>query len=279
MTETLQTNPDNFQDYPEQAQFDERAIEVGVGQLALRNEVDVAEAAETDLELLNAVANGVDARPEDAGRLHDIEAAHEAALLENTIIDAHGQALAENEIFNAHAEAVKMNDEHDLAVAKAEEVEAKLVAANAANPGQKVPAADMAAKSENSANKDYRSQAEQTLGSMGIDAGKLPISSQVQKDYETGNLVITDNMNHNVQIIEPMPGGGSRVVTYDFDKAQGVVSIKAEGGNTITAKVGDYVSADDGTNQPVNVKTIKLPPSVAKAVGFSRATPLVAATS
>lgn len=91
------------------------ALPVEIGEVALGGEVVV-----DDLELLNAVANGVDARVEDVGRTHDIEAAHEAALLE----EAHAQALLENEIFDAHTDALQENelfDAHEAAIKEDEE--------------------------------------------------------------------------------------------------------------------------------------------------------------
>lgn len=276
----MQDRLDGYRDYPEHSQpVEVLTTERDLGQIASQNEVTVAGITEADLELLNATANGVEVRAEDAGREHDIEAAREAATLENEIINAHAQALVENELFDAHAEALKMNEEFERAAAKAVEAEPSSAEAEETSVkpnGKAVDVTGVAAKAEAVSTDDYQSQAEQTLKELGVNVGKLSASSHVEKDYTTGNLIITDELSHNVQIIEPQPDGGKRVVTYDFDEGQGVVTIKADGSNTITAKVGDYVSAENGPDQSAGKDMIELPPAVVKLVGFKRATPLVA---
>jgi hypothetical protein len=246
------------------------ALPVEIGGLALGNEVVI----DDDLELLNAVANGVDVRAEDAGRTHNIEAAHEAALLE----EAHTQALIENEVFDAHAEALHENeifDAHEAAIKEDEERSQKQQAITAELELQEskqqamkeLRAEDLQSQAIES---DHRKQAEVALRDAGY-MESLPLDAQIHKDLATGNLVVVGH--DDVKIIESFPGGRTEITDYSYDEDQGTLTISSQGNSIVATRTGEFAQTDQGQWQQY-ADVIKLPPNVASLVGFDKVTPV-----
>ncbi len=243
------------------------ALPAEIGSLALGGEIDI-----DDLEMLSAIANGVDARAEDVGRTHDIEAAHEAAHLE----EAHAQALAENEIFDAHAEALRENeifDAYEAAVKEDEEhsqkqentvAETDLLERQTA---KELRAEDLQSQQIES---DHRKQAEIALRDAGY-VESLPLDAQIHRDFSTGNLVIAGH--GDVKIIESLPGGRTEVTDYAYDESEGTLTISSQGNSIIAARTGEFTQTEQGQWQQY-ADVIKLPPYVASLVGFDKVTPL-----
>lgn len=246
------------------------ALPAEIGSLALSGEV----VTDNDIELLNAVANGADVRPEDAGRTHDVESAHEAALLE----EAHVQALAENEIFDAHAEALHENeifDAHEAAIKEDEERSQKQEAVVAERELQELKqqtakelrAEDLQSQAIES---DHRKQAEVALRDAGY-MESLPLDAQIHRDLATGNLVVVGH--DDVKIIESFPGGRTEITDYAYDEGQGTLTISPQGNSIVATRTGEFTQTDQGQWQQY-ADVIKLPPNVASLVGFDKVTPL-----
>lgn len=246
------------------------ALPAEIGGLALGSEVVI----DNDLELLNATANGVDVRAEDAGRTHDIEAAHEAALLEeahaqalieNEIFDAHTEALQENEIFDAHVAALKEDEERSQ---KQEAIAAELETQESSQRvAKELRAEDLQSQAIES---DHRKQAEVALRDAGY-MESLPLDAQIHKDLATGNLVVVGH--DDVKIIESFPGGRTEITDYSYDEDRGTLTINAQGNSIVAARTGEFAQTDQGQWQQY-ADVIKLPPTVASLVGFDKVTPL-----
>lgn len=246
------------------------ALPVEIGGVALGSEVVI----DDDLELLNAVANGVDARAEDIGRTHDIEAAHEAALLE----EAHAQALLENEIFDAHTEALQENelfDAHEAAIKEDEERTQKQETATAElemqvpnqQTAKELRAEDLQSQAIES---DHRKQVEVALRDAGY-MESLPLDTQIHKDLATGNFVVIGH--DDVKIIKSSPGGRTEITDYAYDEDQGTLTISSQGNSIVAARTGEFTQTDQEQWQQY-ADVIKLPPDVASLVGFDKVTPL-----
>ena len=245
------------------------ALPVEIGEVALGGEVVV-----DDLELLNAVANGVDARVEDVGRTHDIEAAHEAALLE----EAHAQALLENEIFDAHTDALQENelfDAHEAAIKEDEErtqkqeavvADAELQAANQ-QAAKELRAEELQSQAVES---DHRKQAEVALRDSGY-MESLPLDAHIHKDLSTGNLVVVGH--DDVKIIKSSPGGRTEITGYAYDEKHGTLTISSQGNSIVATRTGEFTQTDQEQWQQY-ADVIKLPPDVASRVGFDKVTPV-----
>lgn len=246
------------------------ALPAEIGGVVLSSEVVI----DDDLELLNAVANGVDVRPEDVGRMHDIEAAHGAALLE----EAHAQALIENEIFDAHTEALKENeifDAHEAAIKEDEERSQKQEAIVAElelqelkqQAAKELRAEDLQSQALES---DHRKQAEVALRDAGY-MESLPLDAQIHRDLATGNLVVVGH--DDVKIIESFPGGRTEITDYSYDEDRGTLTISSQGNSIVATRAGEFMQTDQSQWQQYT-DVIKLPPNVASLVGFDKVTPL-----
>jgi hypothetical protein len=249
------------------------ALPIELGGLALGGEIELD--LEADLDLLTATANGVDARAEDRGRLHDIEAAHQAALQEDEIFEAHTAALLENAIFDAHTEALRQNeifDAHEAALKEdAERAEsAQETAVDLAEPVQQAKelrAEDLQVQAIES---DHRKQAEVALRDAGY-VEPLPLDAQIHRDLATGNLVVIGH--DDVKVIESLPGGRTEITDYTFDEKEGTLTISAHGNSIVAARTGEYLPTEQGQWQQY-ADVISLPPSVASIIGFDKVTPL-----
>src|SRR5689334_18615195 len=110
--------PPDLSHLPEAAaQNQHPRVDEHIGDIALQGEVgsstpDVIDDAYIDAgtEIAAAQANGVDARMEDVGRVHDVGEAYHSAMAEE-VERAHAEALIENEIFDVYDQAVKENEE------------------------------------------------------------------------------------------------------------------------------------------------------------------------
>jgi len=218
-----------------------------------------------DIEILEAQANGVDARREDAGRIHDIEQAYEAAFVENEIFDVYDEAKRENEIFDAHVEAIKEDEARTQAAEEVAKVEAEQQAAVEAQLN-----ADQQSKIEEQiAASDVREQAQTVLRNVGYEQ-PLSAASQVSKDYQTGNLIIVEG--NSVKVLDTRSNKPD-ITEYSFDKDTNVITIKAKGIGSIKARVGDYIPTTNGAIEDAGANLITLPPSVANMVGAKTAIP------
>lgn len=196
-------------------------------------------------------------RPEDEGRIHDVDTAHEQALHENEIFDVWAQAHRENEMFDLHAEALKEDEERTRRL-QAESLTDKTRPKEINEQGT--------ARSE----QGIRKQAEVALRDAGYKE-HIPAESRVRLDSATGNLMIIGN--HEVKVVEPRSNGRARVTEYDFDESNNVLTMSARGANTITATVGDFMPSPIGEDQ-LKAKEIILPVAVAQVIGFRRAIPV-----
>lgn len=196
-------------------------------------------------------------RPEDEGRIHDIELAREQARNENEIFDVWEAAHVENKMFDLYTEALKEDEErtqklHDEAST------------------DKVHLKENSEPNSARTEQGIRKQAEVALRDAGYK-GTIPAESRVRLDHETGNLMIIGN--HEVKVVEPQPNGKSRVTEYGFDESSNVLTISAHGANTITAIGGDYMPSPIGKDE-LKTKEIVLPVAVAQVIGFRRAIPI-----
>jgi hypothetical protein len=172
-------------------------------------------------------------RPEDAGRVHDIEKARAEALRENKIFEAHTEALLEKE-------RREKNEAEDAEKALAPEAEAK-----------------------NS--QDVRQEAADALRAAG-EQGSIPPGSQVSKDA-LGNIVIKSESD--VKIIA-QKAGGKRVTDYHYNQAAKTLTIKS-GGRTVLAHVGSSSPTTSG-EQPAHANHLVLPREVVTLIGTHQVT-------
>jgi hypothetical protein len=216
--------------------------------------------SESDLDSMNAIANGVDVRAEDAGRVHDIDAAHEMAQQENVMFDLHTEAIEEDK----QRTQAKLNEE----AAKAEEEKQRLAAEEEAAQTAKAEAQPAAAlnpaetTATAAAEGDIRAQAEVALQAAGAPVEMTP-QTKVTKDALNNTLVV-QNGSH-IQLLTPNLAGKYDVSDYRFEG--GVLSV---GGNAFMPAekfVEGQVPAAPAQGE------ITVPPAVANIVGFDRAVP------
>lgn len=263
---------------------------------ALEN--DVAEEAAVEQQYVQegiaaaeAYANGADVRAEDADRVHNIDAAYEEAMHENTMIEAYNEAMQEEisraqaiayqeEMDRAHTEALQEDADRIYAAAveeNAEREKQKIVfkqeAAKEADSeqGEQPPTPIKDTKAEDLQDKEYRKHAAAVLESVGYTES-IPVNSQVIKDPESGNIMIVHNQD--VKVLEPQPNGTVQVTEYDYNRDTNIVTIRRRGEDTITARVANYAEATIEDEQKYWSGTVKLPPTVAKIVGFKEALPV-----
>jgi hypothetical protein len=263
-------SPQTFQEFPPQidaSELDQQLppVEVAhIGSAIAHSEVTVEgidqEYLDKGTKALEAQANGHDVRPEDAGRMHDVEQAYEAALKENAIFNAHVEALHENEIFDAQVEAEQEDKERGEVKAKEDE---KAVLAEQETPANQQATAEQAVDPL----ADERTQAQAMLTNAGYQE-QLGASSQVRKDYETGNLIVVEG--NTVKILDTRSNKPD-VTEYSFDDNENVLTISSTGLGVTKAYVGEYVPTKPGE---ITSGVVDLPPSVAKLVGASTATPV-----
>jgi|GEM_PF-1940415 len=284
---------------PEAMEQAERNVEAAIAQLGAissRSEVVVEPLTEEDIkqgiEELEAYANDASVREEDAGRVHDIEAAYKAAKTENEIFDvyeqaqkehamfeAHAEALKENEMVKAYEEAVEENKKFDIRFSEltAEEKQKQEQATEEAaqqkqtEDAQAVKDARTQAEARKASSVDYKVQAEAALKQAGYDA-EIPTGSQVTKDAKTGDILIAHD--NDVRVLSPQPDGSApKVVDYHFDAESQIITIRDQG-DVVMARVGNYVQSQAAEGQTPEEDAIDLPPAVKKLVGFERAIPL-----
>ncbi|MGF7228527.1 MAG: hypothetical protein ACQR33_00905 [Candidatus Saccharibacteria bacterium] len=237
------------------------------GSIALHGEIDTS-YLDAGIDELTTFAN-----TEQDKRVHDIDAAFDMALEQNTMLDAHAEALRENELFDAHVAALEENEERT----QKEEAEA--------SEEQEEPDEPVAQDEKHSPETDqyslpeaidtsYRKQAEVALKDAGY-MESIPLDSSIQKDFVTGNLMIIGN--NDVKILESRPGGQTRVTEYAYDDDKKVLTIRSQSG-IVTAKVGDFVQTD-ANNWQQYADVITLPPVVAKSIGVEKVIPIAQAAS
>jgi hypothetical protein len=234
-------------------------------QLPPTGESLIQEAPPKEAVHIGSVALQHEIRAEDQGRVHDIEAAYEAAVIENEIFDVYDEAVKENEIRDAYDAAV---EEDKTRSADAEE-------ANLEEPKGTKPEAPTSAQQQEYIPSDplldgsltEREQANAVLERAGHLADISP-TSQITRDYTTGNIVVTDG--DTVRIFDARSNKPD-VTEYTFDEQSHTLSIESSGVGRITTHVGDYVPSEWSSN---NDKQIMLPPSVAKMVGAKTAIPV-----
>lgn len=225
------------------------AVAENIGDVALQAYVDQGLAEINDFTKQAAEQPQNDPsymRPEDAGRVHDIEAAHEEALKENLAFDiekAHAEALLENAKFDAEAAQREKERQDNLEAEKAPVQEPE------AHP------------------QDIRQEAVEALKEAG-EAGTLPLGSRVSKDT-LGNIVITSQ--DDVKLVTPKATGGKQVTTYHYDKAARKLTIKKQGEKTVVATVGDP-APDEAQEQPKHTIRLVVPSAVSSMVGTKKIT-------
>ena len=209
------------------------------------------------------IQEGIGLLEAEANRVHDVNAAHEAALIENEIFDVYDEAVLQNEIFDAHVEALREEEVRAAAAGKQQRIEEQMREADAdQGADEKAPAPHV---------NDLRGQAEAALREEGITA-PLPVGSQVRKDPATGNLMIIGK--DDVKILEPQLNGRTKIVDYSFDQGSGVVTISAKGVNTLLAREGNYTDENRLKGNALTHAAVNLPPAVAAMAGFKRAVPI-----
>lgn len=225
------------------------AIAENIGDVALQSYIDQGLAEINDFTQQAAEQpqnNPQYARPEDAGRAHDIEAAHEEALKENLAFDiekAHGEALLENAKFDAEAAQREQERQDSL-------------------EAEKAPAQEPETRPE-----DVRQEAAEALKEAG-EAGTLPLGSRVSKDT-LGNIVITSQ--DDIKLVTPKATGGKQVTTYHYDKAAKKLTIKKQGEKTVVATVGDPAPGES-QEQPKHTIRLVVPSAVSSMVGTKKIT-------
>jgi len=210
-----------------------------------------------DLSVEGELTSGIDAAamPEGDGRLQDVEAAHEAALQENKIFDAYTEALAEDK--NRTPE--KPESEEEPAVVEA----AKPIASEVPVDRKDDTLASPRAPSPPELIKEA-----QTLMDAAGHHELIPLNARVLRDPANGNLMIVGD--NDVRVLEPLPGGKTRIVEYALDETTGVLTISTDGTSiAANALAGDFAPASisDGN-------VISLPPGVAREVGFKNVVPV-----
>lgn len=288
-SDEFKTYVDGADAHSEGAEQAERSVEAAAQQLgaiaAHTGEVTVEMPTEKEIkegiEALEAYANGADVRNDDEGRMHDIEAAYEAAKIENEIFNIYDQAQKENEMVNAHQEALEENKQHDIKFAElkasdaqqqptAEEIrQTQAAEAVEAAKDARLQAAQTEARKADSV--DYKVQAEAALKQAGYSA-EIPTGSQITKDTKTGDILIAHD--NDVRVLKPqLDGSAPKVVDYHFDTETQVLTIRDQG-NVMLARVGNYVRSQVPEGKEPEEDSIELPPAVKQIVGFDRATPV-----
>lgn len=240
-------------------------IQEQLGSVALHNEVSDVEHSyiEGGLSELEAMANGDDIRAEDAGRVHDVAAAHEAALQEE-VLRVHEAALQENELFDAYREN-EIFDAYTEALREDEERAEQKEQRNTLE-SDKPTAGHEAGQTQS----DFRQQAESALKEAGYPE-QIPAGSQVSKDPATGHLMIISS--HEVKVLESY-AGGTRVVDYKFNQDNNVLTISAPGFGAAYGRAGEYVASDTHEGQQAGPEVITLPLAIARMAGFRKAVPI-----
>jgi len=202
-------------------------------------------------------------------RIHDVEAAHEAALLENSIFDAHVAALKENEIFDAHVAA--MEEDKERAKVRAQQSEQasqkeQSVAADKTKTNQERAHSPSAPASQ----EELRQEAAAALEEAGV-AGlpiQVPMGSEIHKDVD-GNLTIVNG--NSAIVIEPVLGGKPQVTEYTYNKNNGTPTLTVTTGvGTDRGHIAEYTPTQTGQWQ-THDKVITLPPALTRRFGVERA--------
>lgn len=240
-----ETAPEHLTEtYPEVAEALGRTALTG----QLADEAYIAEG----LKQLDSLANGEPVNKDT--RIHDIEAAHEAALFENEVFDAHVAALKEDEIFNAHVAALQEDGEREQAK-------------TAIAVEQKEPRPDggeMVTLAPNSP-QSLREEAITTLSKAGIDL-RLSPNSEVSRDT-MGNLLILDGAD--AKLITRSADGSPKLTEYHYDEDSGTLTIDAKRFNTLS-NATDYQETTL-KNWQTRREVIILPPAIAKRFGIEQA--------
>ncbi|HSX34219.1 MAG TPA: hypothetical protein VLF62_01070 [Candidatus Saccharimonadales bacterium] len=215
------------------------------------NDIDtLPELTSDDFAALEAIANGADIRSEDAGRVHDIEAAHEEAIEEDT------QRTLALERSNAQPE----EPQPETGVAA-------------------LTAAIIAAKAE-TAHHSTRQQAQAALRSAG-GLGYISPAATITKDPFSNSFTIVNGMH--VQLVRPRTIGKRYEVTdYRYDETKGTLRISIRGHSSLLRPTGTFAPEEtpeastggQGQEPPQEQPAgISLPPAVAHVVGFDRVAP------
>lgn len=199
-------------------------------------------------------------------RIHDIEAAHEAAQLENEIIDAHTAALQENEIFDAYEAALKEDQERTetmIHIQQPEQQEEKATAPEAPKEPQSEQASNpLAAVSQ----EELRVEAATALKEAGFPDAQIYLNGEIHKDLDGKITILHDN---SAKVITHMPGGKPQVTEYTYDKDSNTITV-ATGTNIITGRAIEYEPTQDKQWQ-TRQDIITLPAALAKRFGMERA--------
>jgi hypothetical protein len=229
------------------------------------------ELEEGTIALYSLVYN-IDVRPEDAGRLHVPQVAHEAALemtdpgRVHDIEAAYAAANQENEIFNAYTEAqaedqarteAKLEQERAVAEEAAyAEKEAREAAAEVSNQ----PATATSAEVLKNAPVEKRAAA--ALKDAGISSEVVPGTAS-----EDASGVLTIVQGGEVKVLEPQAGGKYNLTTYNVDAEHGTVVMNKP--NALIPSKRKLVASN--TVEDRRLPAITLPPAVAKVAGFKEA--------
>lgn len=203
-----------------------------------------------DIAALEAIANGADIRAEDAGRVHDIEAAHEEATEEDA-----ERTLA--------AQQTQPEEEPQEAPRQASETNLAVSAARAA-----------------AAHQSTRAQAQAALRGAGSFSGHIPSSATVTRSPIGNFFTVVDGMH--VMLIRPRAVGDRYEVTdYRYNEEDNTLRISIRGRSSLTRPQGVFVP--EGGDGPESVasgevvapepgEAIDLPPAVSRVMGFSSVT-------
>lgn len=227
---------------------------------------DAQQYVDEGIATLEKVANGQDIRLGEERYVHNIEAAYEAAVMENEIFDVYEEAHKENELHNAYEAAIKEDEAREAAKEEAAKSELKQTEdqkPNAQTNGitQEVTPSDPLLNNALS----EREQANAALVRAGFSQEISP-ASQVTRDFQTGNVIVTDG--DTVKIFDPRSNKPD-ITEYNFDSRSGTLSIDTSGVGRMTTHVGNYAPSQEFSSEQ-----IILPPAVAKMVGSKTAVPI-----
>lgn len=202
-----------------------------------------------DFAALEAVANGEDIRPEDAGRVHDIEAAHEQAIEEDE-----QRTLARQD-----------QPEEEEPQPETQPLQASVAANSGAADAMRAAAAHQSA----------RQQAHDAMRAAG-GFGHISPTATVSKDPFSGTFTVADG--DHIQIIRPRAIGDRYEVTdYRYNEEERTLRISIRGHSSLTRPTGKF-AAETATDAPAGEtgsaeqpeqsgELITLPPVVARRVG------------
>jgi predicted ATP-dependent protease len=224
-------------------------------------------AAEAQVQPENEASTKIQPETPADNRVHDIEAAHEAALAEHKIFKAHVEALRENELFDAHVAAEAEDKERTAIKAKQPEQPSQ---------AKEQPATTDTAESEKASSPleisspaEIRQEATKALEEAGLNglAAQVPPGSEVHKSLDGKELTIVNG--NSARVITRIPGGRPQITEYTYDKDNSTLTV-TNGANPITGRVVEY-EPTQAEQWQTRDKIITLPPALAKRFGLERA--------